>query len=63
MYIYNRWGELVYTMDNGLGNENEGWDGFYKNQPAPMGVYVYYATGTTIRGQSVQAQGNVVLLR
>ncbi|HZG01076.1 MAG TPA: gliding motility-associated C-terminal domain-containing protein, partial [Chitinophagales bacterium] len=63
MYIYNRWGELVYTMDNGLGNENEGWDGFYKNQPAPMGVYVYYATGTTIRGQSVQAQGNVALLR
>lgn len=63
MAVYNRWGELVYSMENGLGTENEGWDGTFRNINAPSGVYVYYASGTTIRGNPVQAQGNVVLLR
>jgi gliding motility-associated-like protein len=63
MRIYNRWGELVYSVNDGHGDEREGWDGTHENRFADVGVYVYYATGTTIRGQAVQAQGNVVLLR
>ncbi len=35
--IFNRWGALVFETDN----MNEGWDGFFKGQVMPTGVYVY----------------------
>ena len=45
MLIYNRWGELVYRVENVPGVETElkaaGWDGTYKGQPVNPGVYVY----------------------
>ncbi len=35
--IYNRWGELLY-----VGTESDaGWDGNYRDQPAPDGMYLY----------------------
>ena len=37
MYIYNRWGELMFQTDN-IGN---GWDGSYKGKKADVGVYVW----------------------
>jgi gliding motility-associated-like protein len=37
MYIYNRWGELMFQTDN-IGN---GWDGSYKGKKANVGVYVW----------------------
>ena len=37
--IYNRWGEKVYqTTDAHL----EGWDGRFKGEPQPSGIYIYY---------------------
>jgi gliding motility-associated-like protein len=35
--IYNRWGELVFQTND----PNVGWDGTYKGEQAPPGVYVY----------------------
>jgi len=37
MQIYNKWGEMVYESTD----YNAGWDGTYKDQPAPAGIYVY----------------------
>jgi gliding motility-associated-like protein len=36
MRIFDRWGkEIFYTTDI-----NQGWDGYFKGEPVPDGVYV-----------------------
>ena len=44
MHIYDRWGELVFSLDSHcttIGNNSCGWDGQFNGQAAPGGVYVY----------------------
>ncbi|WP_461634045.1 T9SS type B sorting domain-containing protein [Labilibaculum euxinus] len=55
MYIYNRWGELIYTFTD-LG---QGWDGTYKGKKANVGVYVWILI---VNGKARQ-DGNVSLIR
>ncbi|MDW8419540.1 MAG: gliding motility-associated C-terminal domain-containing protein [Chitinophagales bacterium] len=57
--IFNRTGELVYTSNNSL----EGWDGEYKNAPAPPGVYVYHLILSFLDGEKRTYEGSFVLLR
>lgn len=38
--IFNRWGEKVFETDN----LNIGWDGIFKGEPQPAGVYAYQIT-------------------
>jgi gliding motility-associated-like protein len=53
--IFDRWGELVYESDN----QYFGWDGSYRANPAPMGVYVF-----TIRINDLRIQtGSITLIR
>ncbi|WP_421919853.1 gliding motility-associated C-terminal domain-containing protein [Marinifilum sp.] len=55
MYIYNRWGELIYEFtDLGVG-----WDGTYKGKLVNSGVYVWILI---INGKSKQ-DGSVSLIR
>jgi gliding motility-associated-like protein len=35
--IYNRWGERIFSTQD----ENEGWDGTYRGNPAQIGTYTY----------------------
>lgn len=58
MSVCNRWGEEVF----GTSNENQGWDGKYKGQNAPMGVYVYSVRYVSQSG-SVLQRGSVTLIR
>ena len=37
MYIYDRWGTLVFESSD----ISAGWDGKYKGNPSPTGAYVY----------------------
>ena len=37
MYIFNRWGEIVYS-----GTSAPGWNGTISGSPAPIGNYIYY---------------------
>jgi gliding motility-associated-like protein len=59
MYIYNRWGQLVYTT-NDLG---KGWDGTIGGTPAPLGVYTYIVSYGNQTGDSKQKTGTFTLLR
>ncbi len=57
--IFNRWGEKVfYTTDI-----DEGWDGTYKGQPQPLGVYIYVIEAVTDSGKTFVKKGNVTLLK
>jgi gliding motility-associated-like protein len=58
-YIYNRWGEVVFQTNDA----NIGWNGEYKNDPQPVGVYVYFVDGTDAKGNRIAKQGNVTLLK
>lgn len=58
MYIYNRWGEIVFYTNN-LQN---GWDGNYKGHPVDIGTYFYqieYSIGEKIYNE----KGNLTLIR
>jgi gliding motility-associated-like protein len=37
MEVFNRWGEKIFETSQAP----QGWDGMYKNYPAPMGVYLW----------------------
>ncbi|MEK0441920.1 MAG: hypothetical protein RL403_898, partial [Bacteroidota bacterium] len=59
MVIYNRWGQLVYTG-------NEGWDGTFAGDNAPTDTYAYATTYSYLmEGNTVQVtfKGSVLLVR
>jgi len=57
--VYDQWGELLYTSVN----QNDGWDGTYKGNKEPVGVYVYYVEAIMLDGQLVNKKGTITLLR
>jgi gliding motility-associated-like protein len=57
--IYNRWGNLVFETTD----INTGWDGTYKGEPQPFGVYVYDVQAVTNTGRLFNKHGNITLLR
>jgi gliding motility-associated-like protein len=58
MYIYNRWGALVFeSKDMSLG-----WDGEYKGKPASQGVYAYKIE-YSINDHQFSKFGTVMLVR
>ena len=59
LLIYNRWGEqLFYSKDIDFG-----WDGYYKNEKAPAGVYVYIVSFKNTKNQVYRKTGTVTLIR
>jgi gliding motility-associated-like protein len=59
MVIFNRWGQLIYSG-------NEGWDGTFAGDVAPVGTYSYVSTYSyIIEGKTVQAtfRGPVLLVQ
>ncbi|GDX51286.1 hypothetical protein LBMAG27_03330 [Bacteroidota bacterium] len=62
--VFNRWGDLIYTSTN-IQNP---WDGTYKGEPAPTGVYLWTLEYKIQGEKEVQPilgamTGNVTLLR
>lgn len=43
--IYNRWGEVIFRSNE----SEERWDGYYRGQKAPVGVYPYTLKYTCLR--------------
>jgi gliding motility-associated-like protein len=58
-FIFNRWGQKVFESTN----PDIGWNGKYKDQPQPMGVYIYVIDAVTDSGLPYRKQGNVTLIR
>lgn len=59
LYIYNRWGGVVFSSNN----TNENWDGKYKGLDCPEGVYYYTINAKGIEGKNYNLNGPVQLLR
>jgi gliding motility-associated-like protein len=59
MFIMNRWGEKVFSTTN----VNEGWDGTYKGEPQPMGVYTFFLKYRSYEGLPIEERGSFSLLR
>ena len=57
--IFDRWGEKVFESNN----PNFEWDGIYKGEPAPQGVYIYTATMAFGNGTHKDYKGSVTLIR
>ncbi|HQR92948.1 MAG: hypothetical protein B7Y15_07175 [Bacteroidetes bacterium 24-39-8] len=60
MQVFNRWGQLVFD-----GKENSpGWDGDYKRNPQPAGMYPYRIEIIAIRsGKKMIKTGTIQLIR
>lgn len=40
MLVFNRWGEIIFESND----KNRFWDGIYRNEPMPIGVYEWVIT-------------------
>jgi gliding motility-associated-like protein len=62
VYIYNRWGQLVFESKN----QNPEWDGTVNNDGktfCPQDVYIYQVNATSYNGKPYKYSGSVTLLR
>lgn len=61
MTIYNRWGMLLFETDD----LEQGWNGIYKGEYCPAGVYSYTAVfeGTDEPGKQRRTSGSFTLVR
>ncbi len=57
--IFNRWGQLLFTSKD----FNAYWDGKYKNELLPMGVYVWKLSYTNEESENEIVYGKVNLLK
>lgn len=62
--VYDRWGELLFEA-NGFepNDENYGWDGAYRGQPAQGGVYIWHVGVEFVDGNREEVRGNSTLVR
>jgi len=59
MYVYNRFGQLVFSSDY----DHQSWDGTFKGQVCDVGVYYYYLSIECKDGAIVKRNGDVTLVR
>jgi len=57
--IFDRWGDCVFiSTDN-----QESWNGIYRNQKAMSGVYAYYVDCISVLGVRKTLKGDITLIR
>ncbi|MFI5140783.1 MAG: choice-of-anchor L domain-containing protein [Bacteroidia bacterium] len=59
MYIYDRWGNLVITLDD----INKSWNGKHKGQEAPEDIYIYKGSAIDTQGKTINFHGQINLIR
>lgn len=57
--VYNSWGELIFESED----QKIGWDGKWRGEDAPIGVYVWVLDVDMFNNKSVKKTGDVTLLR
>jgi gliding motility-associated-like protein len=60
--IFNRWGSLVYSLDN-FEAEAVAWDGTMKGRPLQPDVFTYFIAYLSGRGEKVVLKGDISLIR
>ena len=61
--IYNRWGNMVYLIEDGEPNNRSlGWDGKVNGKPSAEGIYMYKLILKFRDGQETLIKGNFTLL-
>jgi gliding motility-associated-like protein len=56
--IYNRWGEKVYDY----AGKTPMWDGKFKGEPAPKGVYTYFVRFNLYKGGIQEKMGTLTII-
>ena len=59
MYIYNRWGEIMFYTDD----ITKGWNGRLNGKPVMQDVYVWRADGIYLNGTPFELAGSITLLK
>ena len=63
-YIYDRWGEMVFTAEHFLPNNPAyGWTGLLNGRPLNPAVFVYSAEVEFVDGRVEVLSGEVVLVK
>lgn len=57
--IFTRWGEKVFDSKN----YKDGWDGTFKEEPCPEGIYIYYFTFKAKKTANKMIKGTLFLKR
>lgn len=62
--VYSRWGELLFEARNIAVNDMlAGWDGSFRGEPMPPGVYTWVAQIAFLDGERFTFAGDVTLVR
>jgi len=62
--VFDRWGAQVYQANNLQANSSEeAWDGTFKGDLLPSGVYIYAAEVEWINGEKSFFQGDISIVR
>ncbi len=56
--IFNRWGQMIFETSDA----NQRWDGIFKGETLPIGVY-NYQIAATCDGKTINHEGKVTLVR
>lgn len=62
-FIFDRWGELVYSIQNSNIQDYKAWDGTFKGEKANPGVYTYYILLEDASGLQKTLKGDITLIR
>ena len=62
MYIYDRWGNLMYSQEEKPLIDLDPWDGSYQGQSLNPGVYVYMINAL-VEGEAIQFSGDVTIAK
>lgn len=58
-WVYSRWGILIFESDSA----DKAWDGTFKGEKCPEGVYTYRVSAKLMNGNEVNRGGTVTLIR
>ena len=63
-FVVDRWGNMIYSKEHFLPNDPySGWDGTFRGDELPPGVYVYHAVIEFVTGKKLPYSGDITVIR
>jgi gliding motility-associated-like protein len=59
LQIFNQWGQHITTITD----KSQGWDGKFKGNPQPVGVYMYVLKVEMQDKREINLKGSITLVR